>query len=106
MATHTHTKVQRLSSRLSFRQHDGGGTRREPVSLISDFTAHAHMQEFCRIYRQYFPFGSSDILASLIFKAFPPEKDGTVGFKQFVVNLSVVLRGSTDETLKCEILCQ
>eukprot|EP00731_Ephydatia_muelleri_P024900 Em0016g1171a len=57
-------------------------------------------EEFCRIYRQYFPFGSSDILASLIFKAFPPEKDGTVGFKQFVVNLSVVLRGSTDETLK------
>lgn len=62
------------------------------------------IQEFCRIYRQYFPFGSSDILASLIFKAFPPEKDGTVGFKQFVVNLSIVLRGSTDETLKCEIL--
>lgn len=57
-------------------------------------------EEFCRIYRQYFPFGSSDMLASLIFKAFPPDKDGTVGFKPFVLNLSVVLRGSTDETLK------
>ena len=60
------------------------------------------MQEFCQIYRHFFPFGDPTKFARYVFNAFDMNRDGRVEFRDFVTALSVTSRGTTEEKLHCE----
>ena len=60
------------------------------------------MQEFCQLYRRFFPFGDPTKFACYIFNAFDVNRDGRVEFREFVTALSVTSRGTTEEKLHCE----
>lgn len=62
------------------------------------------VQEFCRIYGEFFPFGDPEQLASLVFRGFGVEsgEDGVVGFPQFIIALSTATRGSLEERIASE----
>ena len=62
------------------------------------------LQEFCRIYKQFFPFGDPTKLASLIFSTFEVNRDGLVEFRHFISTLSVTSRGSVEEKLQCKTI--
>ncbi len=61
------------------------------------------VQEFCKIYRQFLPFGNPNKFASFVFRVYDRNKDGTIEFRQFIKALSVTTRGSTEEKLLCEL---
>ena len=69
------------------------------------------VQEFCRIYAQFFPFGDPEPLASLVFRGFGVRGGGeggaggggVVGFHQFITALSAATKGSTEERLAREL---
>ena len=71
------------------------------------------VQEFCRIYRQFFPFGDPEQLALLVFRGFGvvtggrgeagSRGSGVVGFTQFITSLSIATRGTIEERLGCEL---
>ena len=60
------------------------------------------MQEFCRLYRQFFPFGGDPTaFSSFMFKLLDTNDDGVVMFKEFIKALSISSRGTTEEKLEC-----
>ena len=59
------------------------------------------MQEFCRIYRQFFPFGDPTTFSSFVFKSLDTNDNGVVMFKEFMKALSITSRGTTEEKLEC-----
>ena len=63
-----------------------------------------YLQEFCKIYYQFFPFGDPNKFAGYIFNSFDVNKDGLVEFRDFVSALSVTSRGTMEEKLQCKAL--
>uniref|UniRef100_A0A3P9A8Y1 Kv channel-interacting protein 4 n=1 Tax=Esox lucius TaxID=8010 RepID=A0A3P9A8Y1_ESOLU len=54
---------------------------------------------FKDIYSQFFPQGDASKYAHFLFNAFDTNKDGSVSFEDFVMGLSILLRGSVQEKL-------
>ncbi|KFV04305.1 Kv channel-interacting protein 4, partial [Pterocles gutturalis] len=54
---------------------------------------------YCKIYSQFFPQGDSTTYAHFLFNAFDTDHNGSVSFEDFVMGLSILLRGTVQEKL-------
>ncbi|XP_041089386.1 calsenilin-like isoform X1 [Polyodon spathula] len=64
-----------------------------PSGLVDEET-------FKMIYCQFFPQGDATTYAHFLFNAFDIDRTGSIRFEDFVIGLSVLLRGSVHEKLK------
>ncbi|XP_066507199.1 calsenilin-like [Hoplias malabaricus] len=64
-----------------------------PSGLVDEET-------FKSIYSQFFPQGDASTYAHFLFKAFDTNRSGSIRFEDFVIWLSVLLRGSVTEKLR------
>ncbi|KTF95705.1 hypothetical protein cypCar_00007370 [Cyprinus carpio] len=63
-----------------------------PSGLVDEET-------FKTIYSQFFPQGDATTYAHFLFNAFDLDRNGSIRFEDFVIGLSVLLRGSVTEKL-------
>ncbi|XP_045902945.1 Kv channel-interacting protein 2-like isoform X1 [Micropterus dolomieu] len=56
-------------------------------------------ETFKSIYSQFFPQGDSSMYAHFLFEAFDTHNNGAVNFEDFVISLSIILRGSINDKL-------
>ncbi|XP_045063951.1 calsenilin isoform X2 [Coregonus clupeaformis] len=80
-------------------------TRKELQSLYRDFknecpSGLVDEETFKTIYSQFFPQGDATTYAHFLFNAFDMDRNGTIHFEDFVIGLSVLLRGSETEKLR------
>lgn len=64
-----------------------------PSGIVNEST-------FKELYCQFFPLADTTQYAHYVFKALDKERTGTINFKDFVMGLSVLSRGSTTEKLR------
>lgn len=56
-------------------------------------------EDFVKIYKQFFPFGSPEEFANHVFSVFDKDNNGFVDFKEFITVLSTTSRGTLEEKL-------
>ncbi|XP_039555381.1 Kv channel-interacting protein 1 isoform X2 [Passer montanus] len=57
-------------------------------------------ETFKQIYAQFFPHGDASMYAHYLFNAFDTAQNGSVKFEDFVMALSILLRGTVHEKLR------
>ncbi|XP_035463348.1 calsenilin isoform X1 [Scophthalmus maximus] len=80
-------------------------TRKELQSLYRGFknecpSGLVDEETFKIIYSQFFPQGDATTYAHFLFNAFDMDRSGSIRFEDFVLGLSVLLRGSVTEKLR------
>uniref|UniRef100_A0A8C7V8Y7 EF-hand domain-containing protein n=1 Tax=Oncorhynchus mykiss TaxID=8022 RepID=A0A8C7V8Y7_ONCMY len=90
--------LQQLQAQTQF-------TRKELQSLYRGFknecpSGLVDEETFKTIYSQFFPQGDATTYAHFLFNAFDMDRNGSIRFEDFVIGLSVLLRGSETEKLQ------
>uniref|UniRef100_A0A6Q2YFK3 EF-hand domain-containing protein n=1 Tax=Esox lucius TaxID=8010 RepID=A0A6Q2YFK3_ESOLU len=90
--------LEQLQSQTKF-------TRKELQSLYRGFknecpSGLVDEETFKTIYSQFFPQGDATTYAHFLFNAFDMDRNGAIRFEDFVIGLSVLLRGSDTEKLR------
>lgn len=73
-----------------------------PTLFPGSLSVVVFLQEFCKIFQQFFPFGDPSAFAALIFDQLDVSEKGLIEFREFVTALSTASRGTTEEKLTCK----
>ncbi|KAF4108246.1 Kv channel interacting protein 3b, calsenilin isoform X1 [Onychostoma macrolepis] len=98
MVRHQPEGLEQLQAQTKF-------TRKELQSLYRGFknecpSGLVDEETFKSIYSQFFPQGDATTYAHFLFNAFDMDRNGSIRFEDFVIGLSVLLRGSETEKLR------